>query len=105
MRALGKGLAPRLGESLDVGRREVGLDVGGRRLRGRIVVVEPLEDSGTRPEEEEMRCMAESGGSSGIMTVRRGGSTSAQQSDGDGWLLIGEASGRAYRHWKNDIVD
>lgn len=54
IRALGIGLAPRLGEPLGVASREVELDVPGRRFRGRTVDA-LAEDSGASPDEEMVR--------------------------------------------------
>jgi hypothetical protein len=91
------GLAPRLGEALGVERRETGFDVGGRRLRGRMVVDEFAETSWARPDEEVVRCMAGFDGGSGIMTRWRLRTTSAQLSGDGGLVSVEEASDRAYR--------
>lgn len=58
------GLAPRLGEALGVDKRDVEFEACGRRLRGRMVVEVFAEDSGTRPDEEEVRFIE---GGSGIV--------------------------------------
>jgi len=62
------GLAPRLGEALGVESRAVELEVGVRRLRGRMVVDELADEPGTRPDEGEVRCVAGFIGGSGMVT-------------------------------------
>lgn len=90
IRALGIGLAPRVGEALGVERREAELDVGGRRFRGRTADA-LAEASGTIPVEEVVRCMPGVDGGSGIMTRPRW-TTSAQLSGDGGSAAIEEAS-------------
>lgn len=93
IRALGIGLAPRVGEALGVDRREAGLDAGGRRFRGRTVDA-VAEASGTTPDEEVVRCMPGVSGGSGIMTRPRSGTTSARLGGDGGSAAIEEASER-----------